>query len=135
MTVSSDTLSPLSPLTVAWISAEAVVSLAAAWAAHSPTLLTFGGDSAVELFSAAVVLHRFYPPDNTEAEQRATQIARALRFVLAAFVILASALTLLGRAEARPSPVGMALLILAAVVMPWLARQKRRVCAVTRSTA
>jgi hypothetical protein len=48
MLVSSDTLSSLNP-SHSWISAEAVVSLAAAWAAHSPALLTFGGDSAVEL--------------------------------------------------------------------------------------
>jgi hypothetical protein len=43
-------------LTLVWMSVEAVVSLGAAWAASSPALLGFGGDSAVELLSAAVVL-------------------------------------------------------------------------------
>ena len=38
-------------LTIAWMSVEAVVSLAAAWMAHSPALLAFGGDSAIELLS------------------------------------------------------------------------------------
>ena len=33
-------------ITIAWMSVEAVVSLAAAWMAHSPALLAFGGDSA-----------------------------------------------------------------------------------------
>jgi divalent metal cation (Fe/Co/Zn/Cd) transporter len=123
-------------VTVAWMSVEAAVSLAAAWAAHSPALLSFGGDSAVELLSAAVVLRRFYrPADDTKAEERASKIAGALLFVLAAFVISASALALLGFAEARPSPVGIALLILAAAVMPLLARQKRRLSAVTGSAA
>jgi divalent metal cation (Fe/Co/Zn/Cd) transporter len=122
--------------TVLWMSAEAAVSLAAAWAAHSPSLLSFGGDSAIELLSASVVLRRFYrPSDNVQAEGRASKIAGALLFVLAAFVILASALTLLRFVDPRPSPVGIALLILAAIVMPWLARQKRRLSAVTGSAA
>jgi len=122
--------------TVLWMSAEAAVSLAAAWAAHSPSLLSFGGDSAIELLSASLVLRRFYrPSDDVQAEGRASKIAGALLFVLAAFVILASALTLLRFVDPRPSPVGIALLILAAIVMPWLARQKRRLSAVTGSAA
>ncbi len=36
-------------ITIAWMSAEAVVSLSAAWMAHSPALLVFGGDSAAAL--------------------------------------------------------------------------------------
>jgi len=39
-------------LTVAWMSIEAIVALAAAWSAKSSALLGFGGDSAVELLSA-----------------------------------------------------------------------------------
>ena len=123
-------------LTLIWMTVEAVVSLGAAWMARSPALLGFGGDSAVELLSAAVVLHRFYPLSHEEhAEERATKIAGGLLFVLATFVAIASILALLGHVEARPSPVGIALLILAAVVMPWLARQKRRLSAATASAA
>jgi divalent metal cation (Fe/Co/Zn/Cd) transporter len=104
--------------------------------ARSPALLGFGGDSAVELLSAAVVFRRFYLPAPKEhGEERAAKIAGGLLFVLAAFVILASALTLLGHIEARPSPVGMTLLILAAVVMPWLAKEKRKLSASTGSAA
>lgn len=43
-------------LTLVWMSVEAVVSLGAAWMARSPALLGFGGDSAVELLSAASCL-------------------------------------------------------------------------------
>ena len=46
------------------MSVEVVVSLGAAWMAHSPALLGFGGDSAVELLSAAVVLWRFSSPSH-----------------------------------------------------------------------
>jgi hypothetical protein len=80
------------------------VSLGAAWLARSPPLLGFGGDSAVELLSAAVVLWRFRSPSlGDRDEQRAARIAGGLLFVLAAFVALASVLTLLG-ARTRRSP-------------------------------
>jgi len=121
-------------LTLIWMSVEAAVSLGAAWMARSPALFGFGGDSAVELLSAAVVLRRFYSPE-AHVEERAAKIAGSLLFILAVFVVLASVLTLLGHIEARPSPAGIALLILAAVFMPWLARQKRRLSAVTSSAA
>ena len=123
-------------LTLIWMSVEAWVSLGAAWAARSPALLGFGGDSAVELLSAAVVLWRFYSPSRGDhAEQRAARIAGGLLFVLAAFVAIASILTLLGHVEARPSPIGIVMLILAAVVMPWLARRKRQLSIATANAA
>jgi divalent metal cation (Fe/Co/Zn/Cd) transporter len=123
-------------LTVVWMTVEAAVSLGAAWAARSPALLGFGGDSAVELLSAAVVLRRFYlPSDGGHAEERAAKIAGGLLFALAAFVAFTSVLTLLGRVEARPSPIGITLLILAAVFMPWLAKQKHQFSVATGSAA
>jgi divalent metal cation (Fe/Co/Zn/Cd) transporter len=123
-------------LTLVWMMTEAALSLGAAWAASSPALLGFGGDSAIELLSAAVVLRRFYlKSDEGHAEERAAKIAGGLLFVLAAFVTFTSVLTLLGRVEARPSPIGIALLILAAAFMPWLARQKRQLSTVTGSAA
>src|SRR5277367_3891034 len=81
-------------LTLVWMTVEAVVSLVAAWTAHSPALLGFGGDSAVELLSAAVVLWLFRSPSSRgdHAEHRAARIAGSLLFVLAAFVALASVL-------------------------------------------
>jgi divalent metal cation (Fe/Co/Zn/Cd) transporter len=123
-------------LTFVWMSVEAAVSLGAAWFARSPALLGFGGDSVVELLSAAVVLWRFYSPSNGDhAEHRASIIAGGLLFVLAGFVALASVLTLVVHIEARPSPIGIVLLILAAVVMPWLAKQKRQLSAAAASAA
>jgi divalent metal cation (Fe/Co/Zn/Cd) transporter len=123
-------------LTLVWMSVEAVVSLGAAWLARSPALLGFGGDSAVELLSAAVVLWRFYSPSRGDhAERQAARIAGGLLFALAAFVALASVLTLLGHVEARSSPIGIVVLILAAVVMPWLAKQKRQLSVATASAA
>jgi uncharacterized membrane protein len=49
----------LQVLTIVWMTAEAMIALASAWTARSPALLGFGGDSAIELLSAIVVLWRF----------------------------------------------------------------------------
>lgn len=123
-------------LTLIWMSIEAIVSLGAAWIARSPALLAFGGDSAVELLSAAVVFWHFYSLSHRgHAEERAAKIAAGLLFVLAAFVAATSVLALLGHVEARPSAVGIALLVLAAVIMPWLSSQKRHLSASTASAA
>jgi divalent metal cation (Fe/Co/Zn/Cd) transporter len=123
-------------LTLIWMSVEATVSLGAAWMARSSALLGFGGDSTVELLSAAVVFRRFYHPSQEgKTEERAAKIAGGLLFVLAGFVVLASVLALLGHVEARPSPVGIVLLILAAIAMPWLSKQKRQLSAATASAA
>jgi divalent metal cation (Fe/Co/Zn/Cd) transporter len=123
-------------LTLIWMSVEAMISLGAAWMARSSALLGFGGDSAVELLSAAVVFRRFYHPSQEgKAEERAARIAGGLLFALAGFVVLASVLALLGHVEARPSPIGIVLLVLAAIAMPWLARQKRQLSAATASAA
>jgi divalent metal cation (Fe/Co/Zn/Cd) transporter len=123
-------------LTLVWMTVEAGVSLGAAWTASSPVLFAFGGDSAVELLSAAVVFRRFYAPSQREhGEKRAGRIAGGLLFVLAAFVVTTSVVTLLGRVEARPSTIGIAMLGLAAIIMPWLAAQKRQLAIRTGSAA
>lgn len=122
-------------LTLVWMTAEAGISLAAAWKARSPALLGFGGDSAIELLSAAVVLRRFCVPSKQAHEKRAAVVAGVLLFVLGAFVILTSGLSLTGIGEPRPSHLGIAVLIVAAAAMPWLARGKRRLSAVTGSAA
>lgn len=118
----------LQVLTVAWMAVEAVAAIAAAWIAQSPALLGFGGDSAIELFSAIVVLWRFRTSsDSARAEKLAARMAGALLFLLAAFVITTSALSLLGFREPRASFAGIVVLVVAAAGMPWLAGQKRKI--------
>ena len=113
---------------------EAVISLFAAWRARSPALLVFGGDSAIELFSAVVVLWRFRASDAQEdVEKRAARVAGALLFALAAFVAITSVASLLGYSEPKPTFLGIAILIAAAAVMPWLAKEKRRLSGATGS--
>jgi len=123
-------------LTLLWMSVEVAASLGAAWKARSPALLAFGGDSAVELISAAVVRRRFRVQVRQEqAESRAARIAGVLLLALAAFVVVASAVTLVGHAEPKQSSMGIAVLIVASVFMPWLAKEKRRLSSVMGSAA
>jgi divalent metal cation (Fe/Co/Zn/Cd) transporter len=123
-------------ITIAWMTVEVAVSLFAAWRARSPALLAFGGDSAVELLSAVVVLWRFHAAiKDRRAERRAAQIAAALLLILATSVTVTSVMTLLGRSESSPSYLGIVILIGAAAIMPWLARQKRRLSDGTGSAA
>ena len=123
-------------ITLVWMGVEALVSLAAAWVAHSPALLGFGGDSAVELFSAVIVWWRFSPRAGEEERERmAAKFAGALLLVLAGIVVLGALTAFAGRMAPRPSLIGIVLLFLSAAVMPWLAREKRRLASATGSAA
>lgn len=115
---------------------EAAVALSAAWMARSPALLAFGGDSAIELFSAIVVLWRFRAhAEQEQSERHAARIAAVLLFMLAAYVAVASVMTLLGHSEPKTTYLGIAILIAAAAIMPWLAKEKRKLSAITGSAA
>jgi divalent metal cation (Fe/Co/Zn/Cd) transporter len=123
-------------LTISWRTIEAAISLTSAWKAQSPVLLAFGGDSAIELLSASVVLWRFQIHIEPEkAENRAALIAGVLLFLLAAYVLVASILTLLGYGDPKPTSLGIGILIAALVVMPWLAKEKRELSSATSSVA
>jgi len=122
--------------TIVWMILEVVVSLFSAWRARSPALLAFGGDSIIEPASAVVVLWRFRSGSTSETkENRATRMAGALLFVLAVCVAVVSVVSLLGYGEPKPSVTGIVILLLAAVVMPLLAREKRKLSTVTGSAA
>ncbi len=122
--------------TITWMIVEVVASLFSAWRAHSPALFAFGGDSVIELASAVVVLWRFRSGAACETkEDRAARMAGALLLVLAACVAMVSAVSLLGYGEPKPSVAGIVILLLAAVVMPLLARKKRKLSTVTGSAA
>jgi divalent metal cation (Fe/Co/Zn/Cd) transporter len=122
----------LQVFTLIWMSVEALVSLGTAWTSHSPALLAFGGDSLIELLSAAVVFWRFR---FKLREERAARIAGGLLFALAGFVLLTSVLNFIGYRDAQRSLVGIGVLLAAAVAMPWLASQKRKLAVVTSSAA
>ncbi len=88
------------------------MSLGTAWTSHSSALLAFGGDSLIELLSAAVVFWRFRVKLR---EERAARIAGGLLFALAGFVLLTSLLNFIGYRDAQRSLVGIGVLLAAAV--------------------
>jgi divalent metal cation (Fe/Co/Zn/Cd) transporter len=121
-------------ITIAWMCVEVGVSIYASARAHSMALLAFGGDSAIELLSACVVLLRF---SGTElSERRASRVAAWLLLSLAAFIAVGSTVSLL-RPSLRPetSYPGISLLLIATLIMPWLAREKRKLAAQTSSSS
>ena len=122
-------------LTVGWMTIEVGIALVAALRAHSVALAAFGGDSAIELLSAAVVLARF---DSTSriTEKSAGRITAWLLVALGVYITVQSLYVLIV-AESKPQPSypGIGLLLVAALVMPWLARRKRQLGIATKSAS
>jgi len=122
-------------ITVAWMAVEVLVSLVAAVNSGSVAVAAFGGDSAVELFSGAAVLWRFHSIGE-RSEATATKITGWLLIALAVFVLCQSLYTLFGAvSKPQPSYLGIALLVAAAVIMPWLGRRKRQLAVAAKSSS
>lgn len=123
-------------LTIAWNAVEAVVSIAAGFLAGSTALVGFGVDSVIESGSGAILLWRLQDsPEHEAREALALRLVGATFLLLAAWVTYESVEALLLREAPSVSYVGMAVAAISLVVMPWLARQKRRVAASLGSRA
>ena len=108
---------------------EAVVAIVAGTVASSAALIGFGLDSTVEVASAAAVAWQFAAADHERRERTAMLVIAVSFFALAAYVSVDAVRTLVGGAEAEPSPVGIGLAALSVVVMPtvsWLERRTGR---------
>jgi divalent metal cation (Fe/Co/Zn/Cd) transporter len=93
--------------------------------AHSVALTAFSADSGIELLSSAVVLFRFRR--GAQSEIRTAHLAAALLYLLALYIVIAAALSLLfPRLRPEPTTAGVILLAAASLLMPLLAREKRR---------
>ncbi len=121
-------------LTIAWNSAEAAVALVAGLLAGSIALIGFGLDSVIEVSSGAIVLWRLFA-DNERAERIALKIVGASFLALAAYVAFDSIKTLWLREAPERSLPGIILAAVSLIVMPLLARAKRRVAAAIGSRA
>jgi len=122
-------------LTVGWMTIEVGIAVVAALRARSVALAAFGGDSAIELLSAAVVLARFQSTSRV-TEKLAGRITGWLLVALGAYIAVQSLYVLVvARSKPEPSYLGIGLLLVAALVMPWLARRKRQLGIATNSAA
>ncbi|MGH9210176.1 MAG: cation diffusion facilitator family transporter [Acidimicrobiales bacterium] len=117
--------------TIAYNIGEGAVAIAAGLIAGSVALTGFGFDSIIEVAAATVVLVRLRA-ELTGGEIDERKQRRALRFIavtffaLAAYVIAEGARDLLTDSRPDTSWVGIALTGASIVVMPALARAKRR---------
>ncbi|MFL5619652.1 MAG: cation transporter [Gemmatimonadaceae bacterium] len=129
----------LNYLTIGYNVLEAVVALAAGIVSGSVALVGFGLDSVIEVTASGVAQWRLRADLDAvrrERVERATLRIIGWSFLaLAAYVVADSANALLRREPPERSVVGLVLLALSAIVMPILARAKRRVARAMTSRA
>jgi divalent metal cation (Fe/Co/Zn/Cd) transporter len=110
---------------------EAVVAVAAGLVAGSVALVGFGFDSVIEVTASAAAQWRLRsdvdPHRRERVERRTARIIGWSFLALAVYVALDSTAALAHRDAPERSVPGLVLLALSAIVMPWLARAKRRV--------
>jgi divalent metal cation (Fe/Co/Zn/Cd) transporter len=129
----------LSYATLAVVSLEAGVALAAGVAAGSVALLGYGADSVIELVSGTAALWRLNvdhePAGRARAERWSVRVIGASFVTLAAYVLVDAARTLIRREPPHASVTGIAVAVLSLMTMPPLARAKRRVAMRLQSRA
>jgi len=111
-----------------WNSLEVGVTLALGVAAHSLALIAFGLDSIAELFASTVVLGNLHDRRHDPGDRRVHRSLRRLAvafWVLGAFLVAAGVRGLVLGTRPGSSPLGMAWLASAALVMFVLAVMKR----------
>ncbi|MCU1339359.1 MAG: integral rane protein [Bryobacterales bacterium] len=125
--------------TVAYNSLEGIISVAAGLIAGSVSLLGFGLDSIIEVTSGAALLWRLHHDQSESRREAAERIT--LRIVgwcfigLAVYVAYSSGSALIRNQRPERSVPGIILAAASVVVMPLLARAKRRVAAHIESAA
>ncbi len=118
--------------TIAWNSVEGIAGIVSGIAAGSIALIGFGVDSYVEVFAGLVIVWRLARDRHGDglsaaAERRAVRLIAITFLVLAAGVGFESVRRLVGGAEPEESLFGIGLAVVSLIVMPVLARAKRRV--------
>lgn len=115
-------------VTLAWNSLEAIASIVAGLLAGSIALVGFGFDSVIECASGATLLWRLRDGEKGESRERVALKLVGASFLLLAVYIAGDAINALWKhEEPRESIFGIAIAALSLVVMPLLARAKRKV--------
>ena len=118
---------------------EAIVSLAAGVVAGSVALVGFGVDSVIEVTASAAAQWRLRADLDLVRRERVehltVRIIGGTFLALAVYVAYESIQTLVGQEEPDGSTIGVILLCMSVIVMPLLARAKRRIASALRSSA
>ena len=116
--------------TLGWNMVEAGVAIGAGWLASSIALVGFGVDSLIESTSGAILLWRLAAPAHDESRERlALRLVGVSFFLLAAYICFEAVKSLLAAELPKASVPGIMLAAVSLIVMPLLARAKRRVAA------
>jgi divalent metal cation (Fe/Co/Zn/Cd) transporter len=116
--------------TLGWNMVEAAVAIGAGWLAGSIALVGFGVDSLIESLSGAILLWRLASPTHGESrEQLALRLVGISFFLLAAYVCFEAIKSLIASELPKASVPGIVLAAVSLIVMPLLARAKRKVAA------
>ncbi|MEO6487759.1 MAG: cation transporter [Thermoanaerobaculia bacterium] len=125
--------------TIVYNSLEGFIAIAAGLMAGSVALVGFGFDSIIEVISGLTLLWRLYSDANEKkrelVEQRALRIVGASFLLLAAYVLFDAGKALIRSEAPDASTVGIVLAAVSLMVMPLLARAKRRVALAIGSKA
>jgi divalent metal cation (Fe/Co/Zn/Cd) transporter len=117
--------------TIAYNVAEGLVSIVAGAIAGSVSLIGFGLDSLIEVTSGAALLWRLHHDIDMsrreQVERKTLRIVGLCFLALAVYIAFESAASLIRRDEPARSLPGIIIASLSLVVMPLLARAKRRV--------
>ncbi len=116
---------------IAYNSLEGLIALLAGWIAGSIALVGFGFDSIIEVSSSAALLVRLHadadPSRRARMERLTLGFVGVCFLVLAVYVLYDSLGNLMRREPPRPSVVGIVLAVASLIVMPLLAKAKRKV--------
>ena len=122
--------------TIGWNLFEACVAAVSGLAAGSISLIGFGIDSLIESLSGVALIWRLREiHDNDKRENRALRLVGISFLALAIYVGGGSGKALFNHEPTETSLVGICLAIASLIVMPVLARAKRRVAAKIDSRA
>jgi divalent metal cation (Fe/Co/Zn/Cd) transporter len=117
--------------TIGYNCLEGVISIVAGLIAGSVSLVGFGLDSAIEVASGAALLWRLHhdldPARREQVERTTLRIVGWCFVVLAAYIAYESGSTLIRQTPPERSIPGIVVAAVSVVVMPVLARAKRRV--------
>lgn len=117
--------------TVGWNAVEAAASVAVGLMTGSIALVGFGLDSVIESISGVALTWRLRGElggagDLERMELRAVRLVALTFFLISAYIGYEAVRKLVLRESPEASPIGALILVISVIVMPFLARAKRR---------
>jgi divalent metal cation (Fe/Co/Zn/Cd) transporter len=129
-------------VSILWMIIEAVVAIVAGLAAHSLALAAFGLDSVIELAAGGVLLWRLLLEARgadvgriRHAENVSSRVVGMALLLLAVYIAIEALVHGWNHSRVEASVPGIVLALASGILMPWLARAKKRIGAAIGSAA